>query len=252
MSEGSGTLSALSKTIAIIEAMTDRGDGVRITELAGELDISKSTVYKHLNTLREAGYVDKDGVVYHLSPRFVDVGEHVRAGLEPCERARPAVDKLAATTDETAGFVLEHAGEAVDVYGVSGDHADQPAAITARHLHCSAAGKAILSQFSDERVAAVLPADLPAVTDHTITDADRLRTELDRIRDRGLSFARGEGRPAVNSVAVPVSFGETTGAVYVAGPAERLSSKRLEEDVPGILLSTVRDLGADADAVTQV
>jgi hypothetical protein len=48
----------------------------------------------------------------------------------------------------------------------------------------------------------------------------------------------------VASVAVPVAFADYQGAVYVAGTGSRLSSKRLEEDVPGMVLSTVREIEA--------
>lgn len=242
--ETSGTLTALGKTFRIVEYMTENGGSVRITELATTLDISKSTVYKHLNTLRSEGYVDKDGVEYRLSPRFVDIGEHVKSTFAPYKQAKPAIDSLAETTDETVGLVLEHDREAVDVYTAIGSNSEAHSMTTTRHLHCSAAGKAILAQMPEETVTELLDEELASLTDDSITETARLREELTRIGERGIAFARGEQRSDVNSVAVPIEFPEYLGAVYVAGTASRLSSKRLEEDVPGMLLSTVRDIEA--------
>lgn len=242
--DSGGTLTALGKTFRIVEYMTETDGSVRITELATELDISKSTVYKHLNTLRSEGYVDKRDVEYRLSPRFIDVGEHVKDAFEPYAQAKPAIDSLAETTDETAGLVLEHDRQAVDIYSAVGSHPDACSMTTTRHLHCSAPGKAILATLPDDAVAEILDGPLPSLTPDTITDRGRLRSELRRIGERGIAFARGEQRPDVNSVAVPVAFEEYQGAVYVAGTASRLSSKRLEEDVPGMVLSTVREIEA--------
>lgn len=242
--ETSGTLTALGKTFRIVEYMTEQGGTVRITELATALDISKSTVYKHLNTLRSEGYVDKDGVEYRLSPRFIDIGEHVKGTFEPYEQAKRAVDSLAATTDETAGLVLEHDRQAVDIYTAPGTQPDACAMTTTRHLHASAPGKAILATLPDETVTEILDESLVSITDDTITDADRLRSELRRIGERGIAFARGEQEAEINSAAVPIEFPEYRGAVYVAGTSSRLSSKRLEEDVPGMVLSTVREIEA--------
>lgn len=242
--ETSGTLTALGKTFRIVEYMTEQGGNVRITELATALDISKSTVYKHLNTLRSEGYVDKDGVEYRLSPRFIDIGEHVKETFEPYAQAKPAIDSLADTTDETAGLVIEHDLQAVDVYTAIGAHPEAHSMTTTRHLHGSAPGKAILATLPDETVDEILDDSLVSLTTDTITDRDRLRSELRRIGERGIAFARGEQESEINSVAVPVEFEGYRGAVYVAGTASRLSSKRLEEDVPGMLLSTVRDIEA--------
>jgi len=242
--ETSGTLTALGKTFRIVEYMTEHGGSVRITELATALDISKSTVYKHLNTLRSEGYVDKDGVEYRLSPRFIDIGEHVKATFDPYTKAKPAIDNLAGTTGETAGLVLLHDQQAVDVYTAVGEHTAPQSLTTSRHLHCSAAGKAILSQLSAETVDEVLSGSLVAPTPDTITDRERLKSELSRIGERGIAFARAEQRTDLNGVAVPIEFPNYLGAVYVTGTASRLSSKRLEEDIPGMLLSTVRDIEA--------
>jgi len=240
----SGTLTALGKTFRIVEYMTEHGGSVRITELATALDISKSTVYKHLNTLRSEGYVAKDGVEYRLSPKFVDIGEHVKGSFEPYTQAKPAIDSLADTTDETAGLVLAHDREAVDIYTAIGTHPEACSMATTRHLHCSAPGKAILSTLPDDTVDELLDEQLVSLTEDTITDPGRLRSELRRIGERGIAFARGEQEADINSVAVPVEFPDYRGAVYVAGTASRLSSKRLEEDVPGMVLGTVREIEA--------
>lgn len=240
----SGTLTALGKTFRIVEYMTEQGGSVRITELATTLDISKSTVYKHLNTLRSEGYVDKDGVEYRLSPRFIDIGEHVKSSFGPYAQSKQAIDSLADTTDETAGLVLEHDRQTVDIYTAIGNHPEACSIPTTRHLHSSAPGKAILATLPDEAVDEITSGSLLALTPDTITDTGRLRSELRRIGERGIAFARGEQQADVNSVAVPIEFPNYRGAVYVAGTASRLSSKRLEEDVPGMVLSTVREIEA--------
>ncbi|WP_245957315.1 helix-turn-helix domain-containing protein [Haloplanus rubicundus] len=40
-----------------------------VTELAADLDASKSTIHNHLTTLVELGYVVTEGNVYHLGLR---------------------------------------------------------------------------------------------------------------------------------------------------------------------------------------
>ena len=233
------TLAAPKKTFAVLEAMADAGGTVRVATLADELDYTRSTTYKHLATLRELGYVVKEGVEYSLSYRFVAVGERVRQGSALYHAAKAPVDQLAETTDETAGIVVKQGSRVVDLYQ-STNHPDE-AALTAPELHCSAPGKAILALLDDEGVDAVVEATgLPARTANTITDREALDAELATARERGIAIERGEQRPDVHSVAVAFATDDTVAAVYVAGHADRLSSKRLEENVPGMVLGTVR------------
>jgi DNA-binding IclR family transcriptional regulator len=77
-------------------------------------------------------------------------------------------------------------------------------------------------------------------TDRISTDPDELRRELRSVRDRGIAFDRGEAIADVNAVAAPVTDGDTAvGAMGVAGPAATLSGKRLQEDLPGLVLNHV-------------
>lgn len=49
-----------------------------VTELADELDLSKSIVHNHLNTLESRGYVLNDEGTYKPSLKLLDLGERQR------------------------------------------------------------------------------------------------------------------------------------------------------------------------------
>lgn len=241
------TVGATRTSFMIVEMLAEFDDGVGVTELATELDIPKSTAYKHLKTLCELGYVRKDGNDYWLGIGFADIGEAARANDRLYVSAKPHIDQLSEMTDEIAGLVVERRGYAVDVYR-SWPTADRHTAGTnSKYLHCSAPGKAILSVLSDRRVKEIVEqVGLPAKTDHTMTSRSELRQELDQIAERGIAFEREEQHDGLRSVAVPVvSDDSVLGAVYVAGGIDRLVSKRFKEDIPGIILSTVKRLTAE-------
>ncbi|MCO8243700.1 MULTISPECIES: IclR family transcriptional regulator [unclassified Haladaptatus] len=243
MDDGGQTsmVSAPKKTFALITTMANRGGTVGISELADALEFTRSTTYKHLATLRELGYVEKDGVEYSLSYRFLEIGSRIQYDSDLYRAGRPAIDRLATTTDETASLVVKQGSSTIDLY----QSTDTPSKseLTDRYLHCTAAGKAILARLSPTEIDAILDdVGLPERTDNTITDRDRLERELDGIRDRGIAIERGEQHPERNGIAVALEHDGDVAAVYVAGHADRLSSKRLEENVPGLVLGTVRQL----------
>ncbi len=236
------TVNATQTSVSVLEALAEADDTVGVTELANRLSIPKSTAYKHLNTLYEVGFVNKTGRKYELGLRLADLGERARATDPLYRTARPHIDQLVSVTDQPAGLVIEHEGLAVDLYRTTPARQIQVQLPNSRYLHCSAPGKAILASLSSERVMEILDeTGLPQKTDRTLSDRSALREKLDRIDERGIAFERGEQRPSRRAVAVPITQnGSVLGAVYVAGTSDRLKSKRFEEDLPGILISTVK------------
>ncbi|ELZ95894.1 transcriptional regulator [Haloferax mucosum ATCC BAA-1512] len=233
------TLSAPKKTFALVEEMADCDGPVRVSDLAEKLGYTRSTTYKHLATLRELGYVRKTGVEYSLSYRFVLLGTRIR-GRSPLYRAsNELIDQLAQTTNETAGLFVKQGSYGVNLYQSTSDRSET---IEIDHyLHRTAPGKAILAHLSDDRVSDIIDvAGLPARTDNTITESDLLADELANIRERGIAIERGEQHPEQNGVAIAFEYEDEIAAVYVVGRADRLSSKRLEENIPGMVLGTVR------------
>lgn len=236
-------VAAARTSFRVIHLLADRGSA-GVTELATELDRSKSNVHDHLVTLERLGYVRKRDGRYELGLRFLDLGSRVRERSPAVRAGRAEVDDLASSSGETVCLVLEEDDEAVFAYRAGGvSHA--PRVGERAPLHATAAGKAILStrsraaidRLADER-------DLAPLTDRTITDEADLWRDVRSARDRGLAFERGEYDPERNAVAAPLTApdGRTVGAITVAGPASRLNGKRLEEDVPGLVVSAAKSI----------
>jgi DNA-binding IclR family transcriptional regulator len=71
--------------------------------------------------------------------------------------------------------------------------------------HCTAVGKILLSSLDPSDLDALLAAgDLAGMTPQSITDKDRLRAELDRVRAEDVAVDDGESTNAVRCVGAPV------------------------------------------------
>ena len=81
-------------------------------------------------------------------------------------------------------------------------------------IHAGAAGKAILAW--QPQVLDRPGLKLGQVTPATITDAAKLRRELERIRQRGYAESESEMVPGAASLAVPVQVERRSGPVVVA------------------------------------
>ncbi|MEY7852202.1 IclR family transcriptional regulator [Natrarchaeobius sp. A-rgal3] len=235
------TIEATVRSFSVLNVLIDSPQPVGVTEIAAQTEMTKSTVYKHLNTLVVLGYVEKVNSQYKPSIRFLDCARRVQWNDNLIQAVREPVDELAEMANELAGFVIERSGVAIDIYCADRYYSGTFPAYNTRHLHCSAAGKAILAELSEERISSIVD-ETPSLTEHTISDRDTLQVELDRIRERGFSLDRQEQFSNVNSVAVSVQTRSFVGSVYVSGQANELSGKRFEENIPGLLLSVERAL----------
>jgi len=234
---------------SILEVLRERGP-VRLTDIATELDIAKSTVHDHLSMLRQYDFVKRADRGYELGLRFLDYGLETRRREEIFEFGKSKVEELAERTGETVWCIVEEHGRAVYLYGASGDQSIAPPETTGTHrpLHCIAAGKAILAFLDPEYANTIIDErNLESVTEHTITDRAELERELEAIRDSGVAYNLQEGILGVHAIGAPVldTEGSVFGAISVAGPANRLTQDRLETEFKELLLGATNEVAVN-------
>ncbi|OLZ39466.1 transcriptional regulator [Natrinema saccharevitans] len=230
----------------IIELLMEE-DGMGLSELARELDLAKSTVHRHLSTLRDLEYVTREDDVYRTGLRFLEIGERTRTRSDAYQLAEEKVADLAAETEERSQFIVEEYGQGVYIFRETGERAVRTDSEIGKRIpiHATAAGKAILASLSDDRIDEIIDQrGLPALTEHTTTDEDALWTELEEIRDRGYSINDQENTSGLRAIGVPVQYetGEPLGALSVSGPTHRFRGTLFDETLPNLLLGTANEL----------
>ena len=233
--EAKHPVKAARTTLRVVEALEDLG-GAGVTEVAERVDLPKSSVHNYLSTLREEGYVVKDGSEYRVGLRFLGLGASARLRHPVYEIAKSEVAKLARQTGELANLAVEENGQAVYIYRETGEQAVKVDAHTGHRipLHNTALGKAILAHLPRSRVETILDHHgMPRTTPNTITDRGDLFEELESIRDRGVAFDREERLQGLRCVAAPIlNADRLEGAISVAGPISRLKGERFREELP--------------------
>ena len=233
---------ATATTFRLLAELSD-GDAAGVTELATRLDCAKGTVHNHLVTLERLGYVEKSDGRYRLGFRFLDLATRVRERNVLYRVGRAEVERLADATGEATSLVVAEDGEAVFVFRAGDDPGTGLREGSRVPLHACAAGKAILANRPRAETDAVFDGRVATSTERTTTDRDAFVSELQTVRDQGLAFDRGELDPDRRAVAAPIVVDESAvGALTVAGPVDRMSGKRLEEDVPGLVLSSAKTI----------
>ena len=230
---------AVQTTCEILDSLRSL-DGAGVSELADHLGLAKATVHSHLATLVDNELIVKRNNTYYISLRFVDLGEYAKGGVDIYEITCDEVDRLAKETGEVAQFMVEEHGRGVYLHKQRGENAIQTASYVGNRkgLHCTALGKAILSQLPTERVEEIIDIHgLPPRTNNTITDRAELHKELERIRERNVASDDEEVLQGLRCVATPIrrSTDGLQGAISVSGPTSRFKGKRFSREIPELV-----------------
>lgn len=222
-------------------------NGASVKELSEYLDLPKSTVHRHLQTLEDLKIIVKDQGQYHIALMFTRLGRHARERKKVYRLAEPLVRDLAEETEERVQLLVEEHGELVYVHREIGRRAVSADSRIGKRMeiHTAASGKAILAEYPVERAREFIQNhELVQVTPNTITDEDEFMAELETVRERGYAFNREESIKGLHSVAVAITdpTGHPLGALCVTGPSHRLKGPIFTEELPNSLLGAVNEL----------
>ncbi|MFI6294328.1 IclR family transcriptional regulator [Nonomuraea sp. NPDC050790] len=221
------SVQSVDRAIAILEILAKKG-ATRVTDLAVELDVHKSTAFRLLNALEQGGLVEQSGDRgrYRLGFGVVRLAGAATAQLDLSKESREVCRRLAEEVGETVNLAVPQDGHAVNISQVRG-----PAAISGHNWvgqrtpsHATSSGKVLLA-FG----ALPIPRELERYTPATIVTVEGLG--LPEIRERGWAATVEELEMGLNAVAAPVrgSDGSVVAAVSASGPSYRLTRERLPE-----------------------
>jgi IclR family KDG regulon transcriptional repressor len=242
------TTATLAKGLEVLEALAEV-DSIGLSDLARRLQIAVPTLFRILATLVERGFAQKAEGRYRLTLKSWELGARVLARFDVARVARPWIARLAVEVDESPhlavlrdeAVVIVERGEcrqAVKVETLVGLRA--PA-------HASATGKVLLAYQPASRLAELLAAPLPRYSDRTLTEPEALRRELAKVRRQGYATNRGEWRPGVCAVAVPLAdaSGGVVAALSLTLPTERFGEARLKNVLLPALRRTAAGIAGD-------
>ncbi len=247
---------SVDRAVAAMEILA-RDGWAGVTEISRELDIHKSTVFRLLATLERRGVVEQHAETqkYRLGFAILRFASSVRSSLDLARVARPTCDRLSRQTDETVNLAVLEERDVVYIHQVNLSSSRVSADWLGSHTpaHCSATGKVLLAHLPVGQAEEFLRAPLHRYTSSTITDPDRLRSELQAVRAAGYAAAAEELEEGLNAVAAPIRGpdGTVVACVSVSGPSYRLEVERMPEVATALIAAAAeisRRLGFLGDA----
>ncbi len=230
-----GVIRSVDRAVTVLQLIALGGEA-RVTDLARELGVNRSTVFRILLTLERRGLVvqEVERGTYRLDSGVVNLAQAVHRLGDPLRAsARLSCQALAAEVGETANLAVFD-GESVisveqDLGGATVTSVNWIGQLTP--VHATSAGKVFLAHLADLLRRQLLDGPLATFTPWTITDRDRLERELDLVRERGYATTTDEHEEGLSAVGAPVRgpAGDVVAAVTVSGPTFRFGPERTGE-----------------------
>jgi DNA-binding IclR family transcriptional regulator len=236
----------IERVVDLLFCLAKQDRPVGVTELAGQLELSKATVFRLLQTLVGKGLVarDVDEGTYILTARVLGLGVRFLPNQLGAV-ARPHLARLRDLTRETATFSVRVGDERVflDVLPSPQEVKMVPEMGRAVPLTRGASGKLLLA-FTDlevrERVVRA------ALSTRPRRQVEAYLAELEQIRHDGHATSVQERTPGASSLAAAVRdrTGEVVAAVALSAPATRLDAGAMKQALP-IVLDTAHQISRE-------
>lgn len=244
-----GTVRSDFTLLSILEGLRDL-DGAGVTELAAHLDLTKSTVHKHLKSLESEGFVRNCDGTYELTLRLLEYGGYIRDGNRIYRFGRPKAEQLAQEMRELVMLAVRDGNYGPFLFRTSNRYGLQNVIPLGErpYLHQNAAGRAMLAECDDEEIEAYIEeTGLPKAMEKTITDPEHLWSTIERVRRDGYAVSRGERFEGIQAISAAITDDHTDelGSIIVVVPEDTVIESGVETEYAEKVVHTAQEISLE-------
>lgn len=239
------TIQAVANALDLLEQFNGDVQELGVTELSRRLNLHKNNVFRLLATLETRGYIEQNRVTenYRLGLKSLQLGQTFIQQMGILKQSRPILDELVQASGETAYVAVLKDRKVIYLDAVESNQSVRAVSRVGSRApaHATSVGKAQLAAMSEDELMKHLPEKLDAYTPYTITDVEKFKTSLEKVRRYGFAVDDEEYEVGVKCVGVVVRdyTRRVVGAVSVAGPSYRMTN----EAIQSTLLPLVKEAG---------
>lgn len=225
--EKSSSIRVVRRVLEVLEAFDGDPPRLSLQQIALRIDLPKSTTFRILSTLVEAGYVAQtSGQTYCLTHKVMRLAAVAQQGFDVRDVVKPVMADVAEQTSETVELSILEGMRRVCLEVFESPHRLKsiisPGEILP--LHLGATGKSLLAYAAPSLVERVLAEGAGAVEPAWFWE------ELKAVRERGYALSQGERVVGASAISVPLRdhTGGVRYALTITGPSFRVDGRRTE------------------------
>jgi DNA-binding IclR family transcriptional regulator len=225
------SINSIIRASHILKCLSGGKSHFKMSELVRHVGLDRSTTYRILLSLEQAGFVEKDekAGTYSLGLAAFEIGNAYLSQTDLIQVSKPIMADLAQKVQETV-----HLAVLSDTEIVYMDKCDSPRTLGVMSkigqrapVYCTALGKTLLAfQPEDEQSRIIREIRLIALTPRTITSRQKLVEELRGIRKQGYALDRREIEEDVECIGAPIRnhIGDVIAAISISGPQKKIGT----------------------------
>jgi DNA-binding IclR family transcriptional regulator len=234
-------INSILRACRILRSFSGENTHFKMSDLARQLRLDRSTTYRILLSLEQAGFVEKDEAgTYSLGLAAFEIGNAYLLQTDLIQVSKPIMTDLASKAQETV-----HLAVLSDIEIVYVDKVDSPRALGVMSkigqrgpLHCTALGKTLLAlQPEDEQSRIIQEIRMTRFTSRTITSKQKLIQELRTVKEQGYALDRREIEEDVECIGAPIlnHLGNVVAALSVSGPQKKIGTPREKQFIRDVV-----------------
>lgn len=218
------SIQSVDNALDVLEAFCDEGDEVRISRLSERLGMNKMSVFRHLATFENRGYVEKEegSDRYRLGLSAYEIGQKFLSRMGLLRKARPVMNMMVRECDEAIYVAVRRGSDVLFLDMVDTSQQVKVLSLVGKRypVDVPAAGMVLLAYSPDSG---------EGETERSAT----LVKPLARIREQGFCLDHGTMGEGIASVAVPLlgPRGKIQGSLCFVGPDFRLPQEKIETEL---------------------
>lgn len=232
-------MSALEKSVMVIEAIVDHPQPISLPELTLRLGMPRQTIHRVLQQLTSLALITRiaDTDRYGVGPRLSTLAFATLRSRNQTAPVRAILSDLVAETGETCNIGVLDDFDFVYIERIECEWSLRVhlAAGSRVKAHSTSGGKVMLAYMDAEQRRKLLAAHrLEAFTSTTITSVKVLESQLSTIRKQGFAINDREQNVGIVGVAVPIlgADGSVLAALALHGPDSRITKDTAAAFVP--------------------
>jgi len=221
------SVAAVGKAFAILDAIGQRGQ-IGISDLAAQLDMSKTTVHRFLQTLRGLGYVEQEGDTerYRLTIQLFQLGALALENVDLVREADKEMRLISQQTRETVHLGAFDEDSIIYIHKIDADYGLRMQSRIGRRnpLYSTAIGKVLLAWRDPAEAREILShVEFKKSTSKTLASAEAVLNILPNVREQGYGEDDEEQEEGLRCLAVPIfdRLGHVAAALSLSFPSIR-------------------------------
>lgn len=232
------SIRAIERAIQILNCFSFQQKEHTMMELCEITNLSKTTVFRILQTLEKHKFIVHDPLSnrYSLGMKLFELGGIIFSSLSLRKAASRFLDQLEAKLHHIVLIGILDKGELVYIDKREGN---DPFTVTSeigkrRPPYFGMLGKTLMAFLSYDEVDDLLNRyPLQKISSRSITNPKKFKSSLHQIRERGYTYEYSEAMEGVIDIAAPIRnyLGEVVAAIGTGFPAFSANDRKIEETI---------------------